>query len=241
MYQPRVYRHSVSSVGLVTFNVSVKETDLFISSTRDLGKEARRLVMESRNSIEDYIKKIPIFLRTLKPLEVGADAPFIVRNMAKATTDAGVGPMAAVAGVIAEYVGKGLARFSETVIVENGGDVYIKSVADRIVGIYSGHSPLSGKIGLKIEGNQTPLGICTSSGTVGHSLSFGTADAVVVLSPRAALADAVATAVGNLIHNTDDVEEGVSFARSIEGIIGVVIIKEDKLGVWGSVNICHLT
>jgi len=117
---------------------------------------------------------------------------------------------------------------------------FIKSPADRVVGIYAGHSPLSGKIGLKIEGGQAPLGVCTSSGTVGHSLSFGAADAVVIISSQAALADAVATATGNIIQNVADIDDGIKCARSVDGVSGVLIIKEDKLGAWGDVNICRL-
>jgi ApbE superfamily uncharacterized protein (UPF0280 family) len=240
MYQPRVYRHSVSSAGLTTFNACVKETDLFISAASDFPKEARRLILEARGAIEDYIKKNPVFLRTLKPLQVPPDAHFLVREMAEAAASAGVGPMAAVAGAVAGYVGRGLAQLSETVIVENGGDIFIQSPADRVVGIYAGHSPLSGKIGLKIEGGHTPLGVCTSSGTVGHSLSFGAADAVVIISSQAALADAVATATGNIIQNVADIDDGIKFARSVDGVSGVLIIKEDKLGAWGDVNICRL-
>jgi len=239
MYQPRVYRHRVASADLVTFNVCIKETDLFISARSDLTAEARRLVVESRGAIEEYIRRQPLFQRTLKPLEVSADAAPIVREMAGAAAKVGIGPMAAVAGAIAEYVGRGLSRLSDTVIVENGGDIFLKSSTDRIAGIDAGHSPLSGKIGLKIKGSEIPLGICTSSGTVGHSLSFGVADAVVVLSPQAALADAAATAIGNMIQDADDIEEGLEFARGIENISGVAIIKGDKLGVWGSVNICR--
>jgi ApbE superfamily uncharacterized protein (UPF0280 family) len=149
--------------------------------------------------------------------------------------------MAAVAGTIAGYVGRGLAQLSEVVIVENGGDIFIQSPADRVVGVYAGHSPLSGKIGLKIKGSKTPLGVCTSSGTVGHSLSFGAADAVVVLSPQTALADATATAIGNLIQNADDIDKGIELTRSVKGVIGVLIIKGNKIGIWGDVNICSVT
>jgi len=108
------------------------------------------------------------------------------------------------------------------------------------VGIYAGKVPLTGKIGLEIKGQDTPLGICTSSGTVGHSLSYGKADAVVVLSKSATLADAAATAIGNLIVQPGDIPNGLEFASSIEGLKGVMIIKEDKIGLWGEVEICQM-
>jgi len=140
-----------------------------------------------------------------------------------------------VAGAIAEFVGKKLLRFSPEVIVENGGDIFLKSLASKLVGIYIGKPPYSGKIALRIEPEETPIGVCTSSGTVGHSLSFGKADAAIVLSPSTSLADAAATAIGNLV--TDDLEQGIEFARTIEGLNGVAIIKDDKIALWGQIKI----
>ena len=147
--------------------------------------------------------------------------------------------MASVAGAITEFVGTELLAFSPEVIVENGGDIFLKSLEKRIIGIYAGKSPLTGKIGLEIDGEDTPLGICTSSGTVGHSLSFGKADAVVALSKSATLADAAATAIGNLILQPDDIPSGIEFAQGIEGLKGLLIIKDDKIGLWGKVKICQ--
>jgi len=153
----------------------------------------------------------------------------------------GIGPMASVAGAIAEFVGTDLLAFSPEIIVENGGDIYLKSLKKRLIGIYAGKSPLTGKIGLEIDGQDTPLGICTSSGTVGHSLSFGKADAVVVLSQSATLADAAATAIGNLIVQSDDIPRGIEFAKGIEGLTGLLIIKDDKVGLWGEVKVCQIS
>jgi len=106
-----------------------------------------------------------------------------------------------------------------------------------LIGIYAGKSPLTGKIGLEINGEDTPLGICTSSGTVGHSLSYGKADAVIVISKSAILADAAATAIGNLIKKPDDISSGIKFAKGIEGLKGVIIIEGDNMGLWGEVKI----
>ena len=149
--------------------------------------------------------------------------------------------MASVAGAIAEFVGSELLAFSPEIIVENGGDIYLKSLRKRLIGIYAGESPLTGKIGLEINGKDTPLGICTSSGTVGHSLSYGKADAVIVLSPSAALADAVATAIGNRISQPSDIPSGIEFARGIDGLKGVIIIQDEKVGVWGEVKLCQMS
>ncbi|MFC2010503.1 UPF0280 family protein [Chloroflexota bacterium] len=237
MFQPRVYRHWVKGKDLVSFSVASKETDLYIRASKNLRAKALKLVGKYREALEMYIERHPEFLTSLEPLPVGDDAPRIVKAMAEAAEKAGVGPMAAVAGAIAEFVGNELLEFSSQVIVENGGDIFIKSLTRRVISIYAGESLLSGEIGLEIGAEETPLGICTSSGTVGHSLSFGQADAVVVLSPSTPLADAAATAVGNVIKGPETIAEGITLAESIEGLKGVLIIKGDKVGVWGEVKI----
>jgi ApbE superfamily uncharacterized protein (UPF0280 family) len=236
VYQPRTYRHWVKDKGLVGFNVVVKETDLYIRATSDLKRQAQKLVLKYRKQLEGYIERHPKFLTALEPLAV-TDAPRIVTEMAEAAEKAGVGPMAAVAGAIAEFVGKELLESSPEVIVENGGDIFLKSQKDRTIGIYAGKSPLTGRVGLDIKGKDTPLGICTSSGTVGHSLSLGKADAVIALSKSTALADAAATAIGNIIKSADDIPRGIERAISIKGLSGIIIIKDDRIGFWGKVEI----
>ena len=237
--EPRTYRHWVEGKDLIPFNVIVKETDLYIRASTELQIKARRLVVKYRRMLENYIERCPAFLTSLKPLPATEDAPSIVKQMTEAARKIGVGPMAAVAGAIAESVGKELLSFSPEIIVENGGDIYLKSLKDRIVGVYAGKSPFTGKIGLEIKAKDTPLGICTSSGTVGHSLSFGKADAVIVLSRSAILSDAAATAIGNRISHADDITGAIEFAEGIKELKGLVIIKDDNIGLWGEVKICQ--
>ncbi len=195
------------------------------------------MVLKYRGALERYIDRHPSFLTSLVLIPVGGDAPLIVKSMAEATAKVGVGPMAAVAGAIAEFVGNELLAFSPEVIIENGGDIYLRSLKKRLIGIYAGKSPLTGKIRLEIDGQDAPMGICTSSGTVGHSLSFGKSDAVVVLSKSATLADAAATAIGNIIVQASDIPNGIEFAKGVEGLTGLLIIKDDKMGLWGTVKI----
>ena len=159
--------------------------------------------------------------------------------MIEAGQKANVGPMAAVAGAVAEFVGKELLEFSPEVIIENGGDIFMKVNSKKVVGIYAGDSPLTGKIGLEIEPQETPLGICTSSGTVGHSLSFGNADAVVIVAESAILADAAATAVCNMVKKTADINPAIEAGRNISGLKGIVIIMGGDIGVWGSIKLCE--
>jgi len=240
MYEPRTYRHWIKDNDLTSFNVVVKETDLYIRASTNLREKAYKLVLKYRNALESYIRQHPDFVTSLEPLPVSDDAPRIIIEMSAAAEKVGVGPMASVAGAIAEFVGNELSAFSPEIIIENGGDIYLKSLEKRIVGIYAGELPLTGKIGLEINGQDTPLGICTSSGTVGHSLSYGKADAVVVLSKSATLADAAATAIGNLIVQPGDIPNGLDFANGIDGLKGVIIIKGDKVGLWGDVKICQM-
>jgi ApbE superfamily uncharacterized protein (UPF0280 family) len=240
MYQPRDYRKYVNATGLCSFTVTFKESDLHISAQTDLAQKALLLVRRYYQTIENYILAHPYFHAALVPVEVESSAPSIILDMAAAGSRAGVGPMAAVAGAMAQYVGTELGLFSEEVIVENGGDIYIKCSRERIVSIYAGESPLSGKIGLKIAPESTPAGICTSSGTVGPSLSFGKTDAAIALAGSAILADAAATAVGNAVSTAADIAKGIALAQGISGVTGAVIIKEAAIGVWGNVELCSL-
>ncbi len=238
--QPRTYRTRMARPGLVGFRVTVKETDLMILAARDLSLRARDLVIQERQQLEAYIAQRPEFLTTLQPLPADSYAPPVVQNMLAAGLQMKVGPMAAVAGAIAERVGKALATDSEEVIVENGGDIFLKINSLATVALFAGKSPLSHRLGLKIAPELSPLGVCTSSGTVGHSLSFGRADAACVLAPSTALADAAATALGNRVQNADAIPYALGWLADVKGILGGVIVVGDKLGVWGRVELIPL-
>jgi ApbE superfamily uncharacterized protein (UPF0280 family) len=187
--------------------------------------------------LEGYINSNPTFLKTLKPCKFDKNAPEIVREMIKAANKVGVGPMAAVAGAVSEFVGHDLLEHTPEIIVENGGDIFLKLLRKRKIGIYAGNSVFSGKIAIEVSPEETPLGICTSSGTVGHSISFGRADAAVILARSTPLADACATAVCNLIQGKSDLPKGVEFAKKVPGVIGGIIIIKDKMSVWGKVKL----
>ena len=233
------YRSWITGKDLVSFTVTVKETELFIRARQNLQSKAFRIVLKYREQLEKYIDRHPAFATSLVPLSVTADAPAMVRAMIEATAKAGVGPMASVAGAIAEYAGRELLDYSPEVIIENGGDIFIRSLERRVVGIYTGDSPFTGQLGLQIEPDDTPLGIGTSSGTVGHSLSLGHADAAIVVAPSAALADAAATAVGNAVQHAEDIARALEVGQQIAGVTGVVVVKDDKIGCWGKVTLCR--
>jgi ApbE superfamily uncharacterized protein (UPF0280 family) len=240
MYEERTYRSLVKTDDLVKFEVVVKETDLLVRAESNLFKETRESVLKYRHQLETYITMNPEFQRSLIPLSEDLHAPDLVREMIRVSQSARVGPMAAVAGAMAEWVSKDLLKHSKEVITENGGDIYLATARERTIGIYAGQSPLSLKIGIVIEPEESPLGVCTSSGTVGPSLSFGKADAVCILSKSAALADAAATAVGNIVREKKDIELGLERGREIEGVLGVLIIVGEKMGIWGSIKLAEL-
>jgi len=218
--------------------ITEKETDLQILTNKPADKNfLQERINLYRWQIENYISRERKFLTSLKPICVELNAPPIVKEMTKQARKANVGPMAAVAGAIAEFLGRDLLRKGyQEVIIENGGDIFLKTTKTRKIGIYAGRSKLWQGLGLKIKAKETPLGVCTSSGSVGHSLSFGRADSVVVLAKNTALADAVATACGNRVQSARDLQGAVDFARAIPGIRGVAIILKKQLISWGELQ-----
>jgi len=234
-YQRRFYRDWVKQKDLRLTHIMDRETDLQILTNKYLDHDfIKERIRQYRWDIENYIIRDRRFLTSLKPIAVELTAPEIVQRMSEAAKSADVGPMAAVAGTIAEFLGRDLLKNGyKDVIIENGGDVFLASRKSRIIGIYAGKSKLWHNLKIKVKSKFMPMGICTSSGTIGHSLSFGVADSVVILSKNPSLADAVATATANRVQSKADLEKALNFARSIKGIIGAVIILKNDLVSWG--------
>ena len=226
-----------------SFTIAVKETDLWIAVDEESYSESIKQKSVSclniiRNELEVYISRNQEFLYSLVPVEAAKNSPALVLGMASAARLAGVGPMAAVAGAISEAIAGYIKTLgAKEVIVENGGDIFIDSCRDITVGVYAGRSKFTGKLGVKIDPRTMPLAICTSSGTFGHSLSFGKADAVVVLAESGAVADAFATQMANQVIVINDIEKVVEQAKNNPLIKGIVAIKDDKLGVWGELEL----
>jgi hypothetical protein len=237
-YQRRFYRDWVNVKDLRLTHILEKETDLQVLTNKPLDKDfVLEKIRAYRWDIENYIDKDRRFLTALKPIAVQVNAPGIVKEMAKQAKKANVGPMASVAGAVAEFLGRDLLkRGYRDVIVENGGDIFLKTTKTRKIGIYAGKSKLWNKLKLKIKPKDTPIGICASSGTIGHSLSFGCADCVIILSKIASLADAVATATANRVNSKKDLSAALNFSRSIKGVCGVVIIFRNNLMSWGEIE-----
>ncbi|MDF0590845.1 UPF0280 family protein [Candidatus Methanocrinis natronophilus] len=212
----------------------LKETIVTITAQeRDHLEAAKEEIAIQRGLLEEFIRSDPFFLVTLEPYELPAkDAPLIVREMARAASAVGIGPMSGVAGTIALFALEAMIRAGAThAVVDNGGDVAL--VCDRpiLMGIYAGPSPLK-DLAFEIPPGKKPLGICTSSGTVGPSISFGFADAAVVVSDDVPLADAAATALGNAIGLASPLSDSFH-AVAVPGVTGALVIRGEEMALVG--------
>lgn len=209
-----------------------KDADVRVASERAdvVETEVGRL----RAELEAYIDRHPGFKSALVPLDLLDGAPPVAVAMADAARACGVGPMAAVAGAVAQAAAEAaLAAGAREAIVENGGDLWICSPVALTVGLYAGEHPLSGRLALRIEAERLPLSVCSSSGRFGHSLSFGDCDLATVVAAGGALADAAATLTANLVRTEADVEPALERAMAVAGIVGVLIVKGDRVGIAG--------
>jgi len=239
MHQARTYRQGLQR-RLPAFRVVVEQTDLWIQADQPLMAVARESVLHHRHQLEGFIRRFPGFASSMEPWPLEGPAPPIVRRMCAAASRARVGPMAAVAGAVAAAVGEDLLGQCNEVVVENGGDVFIKNRERISIAIYAGGSPLSMRVGLQFAAVADPFGVCTSSGTVGHSRSLGAADAVCVVASCCALADAAATAIGNHVRRAGDIPAGIALGMAMGGLDGIVIIVGERMGVWGKLQVVPL-
>lgn len=234
-YAERTYRERISPEGLTCFNVVERESDLYICAETNLEDMAHELLIEAREEIESYLKRDPMFERTLVPVDPLEDTPPLVQKMIDASNYFNVGPMAAVAGAVAQFVGQGLLECSSRVMVENGGDVFVAGEGACRAAVYAGENNPS--IDIIVEGGKEGIGICTSSATVGPSLSMGSADAVTIISRTAVIADAAATAFSNSVRSVEDIEPVIRRAADEPEITGIVIVMGDRIGMWGELQL----
>lgn len=223
---------------MITERIQIGETNILLK-TDLLNHELDRFILKQRMELINYIRKNKEFLISFEPVEVD-NAPFIVEMMAKAGEIADVGPMAAVAGTISELsMSYLLNKSAKYAIVENGGDIALKTNKDVIMGLYAGTSSLTGQIGFKIKHEKTPRGICTSSGTVGHSISLGNADSVTVFADHASIADALATSIANEAKGDleqDTVQNCLDRADDFKSYFrGVMIVVGEAAGTIGKI------
>lgn len=193
-----------------------------------------REIVRQRTILEGYIDRHPEFQHSLTPMNLPANAPDVAQRMARAADLVGVGPMAAVAGAMAQLAAEaGIHAGAAEAIVENGGDIYLQTHGPVVIGLYSGGSETIDRLAFELQAADTPLSICSSSGKMGHSMSLGQCDLATVASKDAALADAAATLGANLVKRIDDVEAALNCIAAIEGICGVLIVKDGHVGLAG--------
>jgi ApbE superfamily uncharacterized protein (UPF0280 family) len=239
-YTNRTYRQQFRSDRWHGFTAKYKETDVWVGVDKrsyhsEMPDFTRQIIQTLRDETDVYLRHDPQYRLSLIPYDAQENAPQILKQMSIISHQTGVGPMAAVAGAFATHIALELKkRFKiEELIVENGGDIYADIQHDLDVSVFAGQSPLSEKIGLRIDAKESPLGICTSSGTVGHSLSFGKADAVMIVCKDASLADGYATTFANQIQTADDINPVLEKIEREKDILSALLVKGDKMGVVG--------
>jgi ApbE superfamily uncharacterized protein (UPF0280 family) len=235
MYQERFYREW--STAKFSLEVCYKESDLFIATDKQVEKTLLQDILQNYYSeIEKYIKKNQNFLTSLSPLEQDENAPAIVKDMIDCSNITGIGPFASVAGAIALYVGREILKYAGEVIIENGGDIFLKINENKRVGIYLGERFETDTIKLKLKKRDYPFGIASSSAYLGHSLNFGNADLVTVIAKDAILADGFATALSNQVKKENDIKDIFARAKDNPFLEGLLVAFEGKLFLWGGIE-----
>jgi len=217
---------------------SFKETNLLIKCDEEQAIDAAiEASLQARREIESFITRCPDFRWSLEPLELGGGHPRVIELMLKAGKLADVGPFAAVAGAISQVAAEAAQRAgTKNVIIENGGDIAIAGNQEFRVGVFAGGAEGSGKIGFLVKPDELPIGICTSSGTLGHSISFGEADALVAIGREASVADAAATSIANAVKGADvklSINKGLERAKQIPEVLGCLAVRGKYFGTCG--------
>ena len=227
--------------GLITCQFRIGESNIMISSDKPIKTIARKLLTQIRGNIKKYIQIHPEFSESFSPITINRNAPAIIKQMSKASHSANVGPMAAVAGAIAEELGKGLSKYTAELIIENGGDIFIKVKRQIVIGLWCYNNEIKNNLGILLDKKRGQYSICTSSGTLGHSFSYGKADATTVIAKNAALADAWATRLGNEIKSQKDIKKALSLLKNIKDVSGALVLYRKTIAAWGDVELTQIT
>ena len=245
MYEPRWYRNSMGE-RFRTISYSHLESDIWLAfdidnkvSDKEILRFLSKKIKNLRNIFEAYFTIHPEFKMSLKPLNALESAPSIISRLAECSQRTKVGPMAGIAGIFSEEIGKALqGEFSfNEIVVENGGDLYLDIQDELSVKLYAGEHPLSNKLSLRINPKYSPLGLCASSGKFGHSLSFGKADLVVIACKDTILADQMATALANMINQASDIQKVLEINQSNKNILHLSIFAFDAFAMAGEILI----
>jgi ApbE superfamily uncharacterized protein (UPF0280 family) len=223
---------------LFSLHIVFKQTDIWLKTEgKPDCQQAELFLKQAYHDIEGYLACDKGFLQSLHPCKVPETAPEIIKDMSRYSEEADVGPMAGVAGAIAEYIGKRISSRHRLVFCNNGGDIYYRSPAEESFSLSAPGSPFDNKIRICVPSSIEGKGLCTSSGTFGHSINMGRAYAVSILAQNACLADVWATAVSNRIRSHLDLKHILKWCTETECIEGVVILVDDYLAAWGDIRL----
>lgn len=234
-YFQRLYRSVIDPGGLTCREVRLKESDLYVCGEGDISGYALQSLEKHRADLEIYLGKHHDFATSFRPVPATGQAPPVVKEMAEAASLFGVGPMSAVAGAIAQKVGEDLLAISPRLLIENGGDLFIAGGGRWKIGIFAGRDkpPLR----ISVESGSRGVGVCTSSSTIGPSVSLGIAEAAVVVARTAAIADAAATWLGNMVRSETDVSAVMDTGKDSQHVEGLLLVSGDSIGAWGCVEL----
>ena len=249
MYEERTYRQMTDKNRTKSFVVKYELSDLLISVdwssyNINLPGLVLKYLMKLYKTINTYIIKNPTFYESLIPLKDSNSDIAIINDMLAAACIGGVGPMATIAGAISEYLGRFLIYDCNVhdVFIENGGDIFVYSQSRYIdTVIYCGDKAVLKSLNVHIKNFENTLGICTSSGKIGHSFSYGIADAVTIISSSAIVADAYATYFCNLIKTKNDIDKILKKINDYELILGIICVCDDNIGIFGQLELLSIT
>ncbi len=237
MYEERFYRYDIPQK-LHQLEVAVGETDLFILSAHLLQKSAvQEKVCLLRNEILGYVKKFPEFKTSLSPVSKMFPLPAIAEKMIDAASYAGVGPMATVAGAIAEFLGECFSKEESSLLIENGGDIFIHADFSVTIGLYAGEENPINHLRIVCPKKKHSFGVCSSSAKLGHSLSLGNADLVTVLSRDVACCDGLATRLANMVKSRKDIYSTIEYAKTFHELFGILVVCDEEVGIWGEIEL----
>ena len=235
MYEERFYRGQILSK--FKLEVSFNESDLLVCTDKKIDKcFVESILKKYYDQIKEYVKENPIFMNSLFPLDDNISSPDIIKKMMESSRVSGIGPFSSVAGAIAFYVGNEILEICDEVIIENGGDIFLKINEDKHLGIYLGERFKIKNVILRIRKKNCSFGIASSSAVIGHSLNFGNADVVTVIAKDVVIADGLATSLSNKIKKENDIKMIIEQAKSIPELNGIFIAFDDKMFLWGDLE-----
>ena len=223
-----------------------KESDITIISDSNTAISRAKISFQfHRANLEDFVLRNSKFLKSFSPVKVNTSYR-VIELMAEVAFLCDVGPMAAVAGALADLMLEEMQlkgdnedpnfKESRIALVENGGEIAIDSEEPMKIALYAGQNELNSNLGFLVKKEDCPIGIGTSSATIGHAISLGQSDAVTIFAKNAALADAAATKVGNAVKGKDvekSIKKGLDIIDQLEGVTGAFISRGNKVGQIG--------